>query len=51
MLAGSGLLYKDNHELNFMVRNISAWSNQDWTKRVEQYKPEAVMKKFKEVFL
>ena len=51
MLAGSGLLYKDDHELNVMIRNISAWEQELWSKRVEQFKPEVVMTKFKDVFL
>jgi glycosyltransferase involved in cell wall biosynthesis len=51
MLAGSGLLYKDEYELDVMIRNISAWGQELWSKRVEQFKPEVVMSKFKDVFL
>ena len=50
MLKDGGLLYNDASHLNYMLHNLSEFK-QDWTKRVEQYKPEAVMKKFKEVFL
>jgi hypothetical protein len=51
MLAGSGLLYKDDYELDVMIRNISAWEQEVWSMRVEQFKPEVVMTKFKKVFL
>ena len=51
MLKGSGLLYNDEYELNVMIRNISAWEQEVWSMRVEQYKPISVMNKFKEVFL
>ena len=51
MLKGSGLLYNDEHELNVMIRNISAWEQEVWSMRVDQYKPISVMNKFKEVFL
>lgn len=51
MLAGSSLLYKDEYELDVMIRNISAWEQELWSKRVDQFKPEVVMTKFKDVFL
>lgn len=50
MLKDSGLLYNDASHLNYMLHNLSEF-NQDWTKRVEQYKPAAVMEKFNEVFI
>lgn len=51
MLAGSGLLYKDEYELDVMIRNINAWEQEDWSMRVDKFKPEVVMSKFKDVFL
>jgi hypothetical protein len=50
MLKDSGLLYNDASHLNYMLHNLSEFK-QDWTKRVEQFKPVPVMNKFKEVFI
>jgi len=50
MLKDSGLLYNDADDLNYLLHNLSDFK-EDWTKRVEQYKPTPVMHKFKEVFL
>jgi hypothetical protein len=50
MLKDSGLLYNDANDLNYLLHNLSDFK-EDWTKRVEQYKPIPVMNKFKEVFL
>jgi hypothetical protein len=52
MLKDSGLLYNDQAELKEMLLNIKDFTNkEDWSKRVEQYNPTAVMTKFKEVFM
>ena len=50
MLKGSGLLYNDASHLNYLLHNLPDFK-EDWTKRVEQFKPVPVMNKFKEVFL
>ena len=50
MLKDSGTLYNETNLVE-KLNNIKELDNQDWTKRVEQYKPEIVMRKFKEVFL
>jgi len=50
MLKDSGLLYNDANDLNYLLHNLPGFK-EDWTKRVEQYKPIPVMNKFKEVFL
>ena len=50
MLKDSGLLYNDANDLNYLLHNLPDFK-EDWTKRVEQYKPIPVMNKFKEVFL
>ena len=50
MLKDSGLLYNDESHLNELIRSLPDFK-EDWTKRVEQYKPAPVMSKFKEVFL
>jgi hypothetical protein len=50
MLKDSGLLYNDESHLNELIRSLPDFK-EDWTKRVEQYKPVPVMNKFKEVFL
>jgi len=50
MLKNSGTLYNEGNLLEKMI-NIKDINNEDWTKRVEAYKPEFVMKKFNEVFL
>jgi len=50
MLKDSGLLYNDANDLNYLLHNLPDFK-EDWTKRVEQYKPIPVMNKFNEVFL
>ena len=51
MLKDSGTLYNNEVELKDMLLNVSrAIQQEDWSKRVEDYKPGKVMKKFKEVF-
>ena len=50
MLKDSGTLYNNEDDLNYMLHNLKDF-NQDWTKRVEEFKPIPVMQKFKEVFL
>jgi len=50
MLKDSGTLYNNEDDLNYMLHNLKDF-DQDWTKRVEEFKPELVMKKFKEIFL
>jgi hypothetical protein len=50
MLKDSGLLYNDANDLNYLLHNLPDFK-EDWTKRVEQYKPIPVMNKFKEVFI
>ena len=50
MLKDSGTLYNESNLLEKLL-NIKDLDNQDWTKRVEQYKPIPVMEKFKKVFL
>lgn len=50
MLKDSGTLYSNEDDLNYMLHNLGDFK-QDWAKRVEEFKPEPVMKKFNEVFL
>jgi len=50
MLKDSGLLYKDSYDIDRIIYNLSSFK-EDWTKRVEQFKPEHVMEKFKDVFI
>ena len=50
MLKDSGLLYNDNIHLDHILNNIHNFK-EDWTKRVAEFKPDVVMKKFNEVFL
>lgn len=50
MLKDSGLLYNNINELNDMMNNIKSY-NQDWKARTLDFTPDAVMKKFKDVFL
>jgi hypothetical protein len=50
MLKDSGLLYNDANDLNSLLHNLPDFK-EDWTKRVEQYKPTPVMNKFKKVFI
>lgn len=51
MLKDSGTLYNDATDLNMMLNNIKMLKELDWAARVEEFKPTAVMNKFKEVFL
>lgn len=52
MLKESGTLYNNTLELKDMLFNIELIKKQeDWTKRVCEFNPETVMKKFKDVFL
>lgn len=51
MLKDSGTLYNDEVELKAMLFQIDSFKKQeDWTKRVSEFKPEMVMSKFKDVF-
>jgi glycosyltransferase involved in cell wall biosynthesis len=50
MLKESGTLYNSVPELDSILHTIKDF-NQDWTKRVAEFKPAVVMEKFKEVFL
>lgn len=50
MLKDSNTLYNDENDLDYMLHNLGDFK-EDWTARVNEYKPESVMKKFKEVFL
>lgn len=50
MLKNSNLLYNDGNDIVRMLNSLPDYK-EDWYKRVEQYKPEPVMNKFKEVFL
>lgn len=50
MLKDSGLLYNDSTDINRILNSLPDFK-EDWTKRVEQFKPVPVMNKFKEVFL
>lgn len=50
MLKDSGLLYNDGTDIRRILNSLPDFK-EDWTKRVEQFKPIPVMKKFKEVFL
>lgn len=50
LLKDSGTLYSTEDDLNYMLNNLKDF-NEDWTKRVEEFKPEVVMKKFNEVFI
>ena len=50
MLKGSGTLYSNEDDLNYMLHNLNDFK-EDWSARVSEFKPEIVMKKFNEVFL
>ena len=50
MLKDSGLLYNDGTDIRRILNSLPDFK-EDWTKRVEQFKPIPVMSKFKEVFL
>lgn len=52
MLKESGTLYNNTLELKDMLLNIESLKKQeDWTKRIREFNPETVIKKFKDVFL
>jgi len=51
VLENSGLLYNENTILNKLTRIEELAKSEDWTKRVEQFKPEIVMQQFNNVFL
>ena len=50
MLKDSGLLYNDTNDLHNMFYSLDN-IKEDWGRRVEEYKPITVMKKFNEVFI
>ena len=50
MLKNSNTLYNNNDDLNYILNNIRD-IKEDWSKRVEEYNPTAVINKFEEVFL
>jgi hypothetical protein len=50
MLKDSGLLYNDGNDIKRILNSLPDFK-EDWTKRVEQFKPIPVMNKFKKVFL
>ena len=50
MLKDSFTLYNENNFIGKLM-NVKALSNRNWSQRTELYKPEAVMNKFKDVFL
>lgn len=50
MLKESGLLYNDSVHLDNILNNILDYK-EDWTRRVADFKPDIVMKKFNEVFI
>lgn len=49
MLKNSDTLYSTEDDLSYMLNNLKDL-DQDWTSRVQDFKPDVVMKKFKEVF-
>ncbi len=52
MLKDSGTLYNDSVDLKDMLFQVRSYNRQeDWTKRVEGFKPQPVMNMFKEIFL
>jgi glycosyltransferase involved in cell wall biosynthesis len=52
MLKNSGTLYNNSIELKQMLSCLDSFAkSEDWSKRVSEFKPESVMKKFKDVFL
>lgn len=50
MLKHSETLYNDINDLNYIFNNLGDFK-EDWSVRVQDFKPEPVMKKFNEVFL
>jgi hypothetical protein len=51
MLKDSGLLYNPSNVEQKMLNIRDYATSEDWTQRTVEFKPEAVMTKFKEVFL
>jgi glycosyltransferase involved in cell wall biosynthesis len=51
VLENSGLLYNENTILDKLTNIQELANSEDWTKRVEQFKPEIVMQQFNNVFL
>jgi glycosyltransferase involved in cell wall biosynthesis len=51
VLENSGLLYNENTILDKLTNIQELAKSEDWTKRVEQFKPEVVMQQFNNVFL
>lgn len=49
MLKDAGTLYNNIEDLNYIIHNLKEFT-EDWSLRVQEYRPEIVMKKFKEVF-
>lgn len=50
MLKAAGTLYNNNDDIQYILHNLGDF-NEDWTQRVQEFKPPAVMKKFDEVFI
>ena len=50
MLKDSGLLYNDTNDLHNMFYSLDN-IKEDWGRRVKEYNPNTVMKKFNEVFI
>lgn len=50
MLSDGGTLYSSEDDLNYMLHNLNHF-DQDWTQRVQEFKPAIVMKKFNETFI
>lgn len=52
MLKNTDTLYTSEDDLLYILNNIKdIATKEDWTQRVQEFKPEAVMNKFNEVFL
>ena len=51
VLENSGLLYNETTILDKLTNIQELAKSEDWTKRVEQFKPEIVMQQFNNVFL
>ncbi|MDX2191525.1 MAG: hypothetical protein SFY32_16860 [Bacteroidota bacterium] len=51
ILSSKGLYYKDANELKQLIHNFQKYSSGNFDAYSQNYSPEAVMKKFKEVFL
>lgn len=50
MLKDSGTLYSNENDLSYMLHNLGEFK-QDWSSRVKEFAPTAVMEKFKKVFI